>query len=67
MGVRCDYRRRGVGAKLIDGLVERAAAKDIQRISLAVSKDNRALSLYRRRSFVEYADIGDTLVMTRSF
>ena len=66
IGVRRDYRRRGIGEMLIDRLVHRASAQSIQRISLAVSKDNHALSLYRHLGFVEYEDIGDTLLMLRS-
>ncbi|NNC92535.1 MAG: GNAT family N-acetyltransferase [Acidimicrobiia bacterium] len=66
IGVRRDYRRRGVGGMLIDWLVARASAHDIQRISLAVSKDNHALRLYRHRGFAEYVDMGDTILMVRS-
>jgi ribosomal protein S18 acetylase RimI-like enzyme len=66
IGVRRDDRRRGVGEMLIDWLVDRASAQSIQGISLAVSKDNHALSLYRHLGFVEYLDIGDTLLMVRS-
>ncbi len=66
IGVRRDHRRGGVGGMLIDWLVDRASAQGFQRISLAVSKDNHALSLYYHLGFVEYVDMGDTLLMVRS-
>ena len=65
IGIHKDYRRLGIGTRLIDGLVDQAAEQGMRRISLAVSKDNVALNLYRKQGFVEHADIGDSFLMVR--
>ena len=66
VGVHRDYRRRGVGGRMISRLIERASTQAIQRISLSVSKDNHAITLYRQQGFVECADTGDALLMVRA-
>jgi GNAT superfamily N-acetyltransferase len=65
IGVHRDYRRQGIGGKMIDWLVDCASKRGIQRISLSVSKDNQALKLYRQQGFLEYADKGDAFLMVR--
>ncbi|MBN1965214.1 MAG: GNAT family N-acetyltransferase [Anaerolineae bacterium] len=65
IGVHRDYRHQGAGKHLLDGLIDRAARQSIQQISLCVSKDNYAITLYRQKGFVEYADTGDSFVMVR--
>ncbi len=66
IAVQRDYRRQGIGTRLIDWLVDQASAQNIPALSLAVAKDNQALSLYRRQRFVEHTDTGDSYVMVRS-
>ena len=65
IAVQSDYRRQGIGAKMIAWLITRASKQALPKISLSVSKDNHALSLYRRQGFLEYADIGDSYLMVR--
>lgn len=66
IGVKSDYRRRGIGTKMIEWLVDRASKQAIHKISLSVSKDNHALNLYSQQGFLEYAIVGDTLLMVRN-
>jgi len=65
IAVQSSNRRQGIGAKMIAWLIARASKQGLRRISLSVSKDNHALSLYRRQGFLEYADIGDSYLMVR--
>ena len=65
IGVRRDYRRQGIGARMMEWLVNRASAQGIQKVSLSVSKDNHALALYRSQGFVEHVDRGDSFLMVR--
>lgn len=63
IGVHSDYRHKGIGKKLIGWLIDYASAHGIEKISLAVSKDNYALNLYRQEGFIEYDDCGDSYIM----
>jgi GNAT superfamily N-acetyltransferase len=65
VGVHRDYRRQGIGAKLIKWLVDGASQHAIQRISLMVSRDNHAVNLYKQQGFQEYADTEDSILMVR--
>jgi len=65
IGVRRDYRRQGVGTRMIEWLMDYASKHAVRRISLMVSKDNYAMDLYRQRGFVAFADKGDSLIMVR--
>jgi len=65
LAVRADYRRRGVGRRLLGWLLDHAARHRVPRISLSVSKDNGALRLYRSLGFEEHADRGDAFTMVR--
>jgi len=65
IAIRKDYRRQGIGRKLINWLVDHASKQNIQNLSLMVSKDNHAIHLYRKCGFLEYADTGDSLIMIR--
>ena len=65
IAVHRDYRRQGIGKKMIEWLIDHASKHSIQKISLMVSKDNYAINLYRQCGFVEYADKGDSLLMLR--
>ena len=65
IGVRSDHRRRGIGISMMERLAERAVELSVPTLSLCVSKDNAALSLYRRCGYREYRDIGKSLIMMR--
>ena len=63
IAVHRDYRHQGIGRKMIEWLIDYAPKHAIQKISLAVSKDNYAINLYRQLGFQEYVDKGDTYIM----
>ena len=65
IAVHQDYQRQGVGQKMMTWLLDEATKRNIQKISLMVSKDNHAINLYRKCGFLEYADKGDSLLMWR--
>ena len=65
IAVQRDYRHRGIGTRMIEWLVGHASKHSIQRLSLAVSKDNYARSMYRQQGFLEYIDKGDWFIMVR--
>jgi ribosomal protein S18 acetylase RimI-like enzyme len=65
IAVQREYRRQGIGKKMIDWLIDCASKQSIQEISLSVSKDNVALNLYKQQGFLEYADKGDAFIMVR--
>lgn len=65
IGVHGDYRHQGIGTAMLERLIDYASVQRIQHMSLAVSKDNHAINLYRQQDFTEYADRGDTLIMIR--
>lgn len=46
------YRRRGIGAALIDHALLQAGRRGIRRVSLSVEDGNPAAELYRQRGFV---------------
>ena len=60
-----DYRRLGLGERMMNWLIDYASEYNIQKVSLMVSKDNHAEKLYRKCGFLEYADTGDSLLMLR--
>ena len=52
MGVRKDYRRRGIGHRLIDKAIAKAKREGLERIELEVFASNvPAISLYRKVGF----------------
>ncbi len=65
LAVHGDFRRQGIGRKMLDRLIKHAAQQEIERMSLMVSKDNHALHLYRACGFEIHADDGDSLLMLR--
>jgi ribosomal protein S18 acetylase RimI-like enzyme len=65
IAVHRDYRRQGIGKRLIEWLIDHASTQHIQHISLMVSKDNHAMQLYRKCGFHEYAERGDSVLMVR--
>jgi len=65
IAVHKDYRRQGIGEKMIEWLIDHADKHNIQKLSLMVSKDNLAIRLYRKCGFLEYADEEHSLLMLR--
>jgi ribosomal protein S18 acetylase RimI-like enzyme len=65
IAVHENYRRKGIGEKMIEWLIEHAKKENIRKISLMVSKDNHAIKLYRKFGFEEHEDKGDSLLMVR--
>jgi ribosomal protein S18 acetylase RimI-like enzyme len=59
IGVREDYRRKGIGGMLITEILKKTEGG----ISLCVSKENQAYKLYLRQGFTEFRDIGDSIIM----
>lgn len=53
IAVRADRRGKGVGAALLDALVDRARADGHPALSLSVEAANPAASLYERCGFVK--------------
>lgn len=54
ISVRSDQRGKGVGAKLLTGLIDFASEQGAERIGLSVDDDNpRAKKLYMRQGFKE--------------
>ncbi len=64
IGVAADFRRKGTGKMMLKELINNAEQQSIEKISLAVSKDNYALNLYRQLGFIEHEDKGDWFIMT---
>jgi ribosomal protein S18 acetylase RimI-like enzyme len=65
IAVHSDHRHQGVGTKLMEWLIDYASNHHIQKLSLSVSKDNHAMSLYRQQGFLEHIDKGDSFIMVR--
>ncbi len=51
IGVVAGARGRGVGTRLLEGLIEEARQRALPALSLSVEPDNPALSIYRRLGF----------------
>lgn len=52
MGVRREYRRRGLGRRLLEACLSRATAAGIERVELEVFSDNAAaIGLYESHGF----------------
>ena len=65
IGVGKDYRRQGVGTRMLQWLIDYASSHAVRRISLMVAKDNVAINLYRQQGFLEYADAEEDFIMVR--
>jgi ribosomal protein S18 acetylase RimI-like enzyme len=53
MGLIKDYRRQGIGTRLMERTMEAAKARGVERVELEVYASNKpAISLYEKRGFV---------------
>ena len=66
IAVRAEHRGRGIGACLIDALLDRASQR-YRAVSLSVSLQNPAVALYQRHGFRAVAESGGTLTMRLTF
>ncbi len=58
-----DHRGRGAGSLLLAGILGRARARGVRRISLSVERENAARSLYERFGFVKVDERDDAWTM----
>lgn len=65
IGVDPRYRGRGIGAQLLDSLIDLAASRGVARLSLSVESDNPALRLYERTGFVRQCRVGGSWTMVK--
>ena len=65
MAVRPEWRGRGVGTRLLEGLLRRAD-RTHERVSLSVSLLNPAMRLYRRFGFVPVTNDAVATIMVRN-
>lgn len=65
LAVHEEHRRCGIGTKLLRALLTKARDQSVPRISLMVSQDNPAYTLYRACGFELHARVGDSFLMTR--
>lgn len=66
VGVAGEHRNKAIGTKMMKYLIHYAHSNSITKVSLAVSKDNYALRLYKKLGFKEYEDKGDWFIMVRN-
>jgi len=63
MGVVQKWRRRGVGAYLLEALISSAREHNLVAMSLSVEMDNDARRLYERFGFQQVGKMGESLTM----
>ncbi|MGR0220390.1 N-acetyltransferase family protein [Agromyces sp. ZXT2-6] len=61
--VSADERGRGIGGRLIDAALDRAAAAGVPGVSLSVEVGNPARNLYVRKGFIEVRRGDSDIVM----
>jgi len=59
------YRNRGIGTRLMRGLLGRLASAGYSKASLSVDRDNPASRLYARLGFATIAEQDEDLLMVR--
>ena len=65
IGVRPEWRGRGIGTALLGALIERARREGVRALSLSVEPDNPARRLYERHGFVRRGTTGGSWTMAR--
>jgi len=63
IGVHADFRRRGIGRRLMTELAEAARAEGITRLSLSVNNVNPSKCLYNSLGYRTVADNGESSTM----
>ncbi len=63
LAVRPEFRRQGIGARLLRALLEQAAREGIRRVSLSVELENPAHQLYQRLGFRRVGRVGGAWTM----
>lgn len=63
MGVVPAWRGRGIGFRLLDGLITRSREHGLASLSLSVEPDNYARRLYERVGFRTVHEVGGALTM----
>lgn len=63
LAVERDLRGRGAGSLLLAGILARARARQVARVSLSVERENAARSMYERFGFVKVDERGDAWTM----
>ena len=63
MGVAPASRGRGVGTRLLNGLIATASEQGLASLSLSVEPDNYARRLYERAGFRQVGQVGGSLTM----
>lgn len=60
-----EHRGKGIGKMLMESMVSLLAQKGYPQVSLSVSKDNKALELYRSLGFEIVRESGDGFLMAK--
>lgn len=60
-----EYRGRGIGTELIEGMLRLLRESGYRRVSLSAQKANRAVRLYERVGFTILEDRGEELIMVK--
>jgi GNAT superfamily N-acetyltransferase len=63
VGVRQQWRRQGVGTRLLSGLLAEAREGGLTTLSLSVERDNAARRIYERLGFQTVEEVGGSLAM----
>lgn len=66
IGVHPNFRRKGVGFKLLNWLFDEAKKSSIRQISLSVSLENPAKNLYIDRGFLPLCETKESITMLRT-
>ena len=65
IGIKKEYRNKGIGTEILHLLFEKATGKGIKSISLMVSEDNEAFKLYEKVGFELKEKHDDSLLMIK--
>lgn len=66
MGVTSEYRRMGLGERLLEELYNAASEMNITEISLGVHKENLpAISLYKKQGWIKDGSFKEYIMMSR--
>lgn len=58
------YRRKGIGRRLLDSLLHEAFLAGYSQLSLSVERDNPAIELYKSLGFTIIKEVGNAYTMT---